>query len=120
MRKGHSNPIVKENMSVKEVLYAITKARAGAASIVDKKGKLVGIFTDGDLRRHIDGNINLPELKIKDVMTKSPKVVFKDQLAVEALRILEEKKIDEVPVVDKKLRPAGMLDIQDLLKAGLI
>ena len=120
MRKGHSNPIVKENMLVKDVLCAITKARAGAASIVDSKGKLRGIFTDGDLRRHIDGNVNLPRLKIKDVMTKNPTVVYKEQLAVEALRILEEKKIDEVPVVDKKLRPAGMLDIQDLLKAGLI
>lgn len=119
MRKGSGNPIVRENKSVKEVLYAITKARAGAASISDKKGKLIGIFTDGDLRRHLDGGVNLPNLKIKQVMTKNPVTVRKDQLAVEALRILQEKKIDEVPVVDKLHRPVGMLDVQDLLKAGL-
>jgi len=120
MRKGAANPIVKENRLVKEVLYAITRARAGAASIVNKKGKLVGIFTDGDLRRHIDEKVNLSTFKIKDVMTKNPTTVKKDQLAVEALRILQEKKIDEVPVVDKFLYPVGMLDVQDLLKAGLM
>lgn len=120
MRKGISNPIVSENKSVKEVLYAITKARAGAASISNKKGKLVGIFTDGDLRRHFDGNENLLKLKIKDVMTRNPTMITKDQLAVEALRILKEKKIDELPVVDARLRPIGMLDVQDLLKAGLV
>lgn len=120
MRKGITNPIVKEDKLVKEVLYAITKARAGAASIVNKNGKLVGIFTDGDLRRHLDGTSNLPGIKIKDVMTKNPTTVKKEQLAVEALRILEEKKIDEVPVVDKFHRPVGMLDVQDLLKAGLV
>jgi len=120
MRRGTSNPIVEENKLVKEVLYAITKARAGAASIVDKKGRLIGIFTDGDLRRHLDGGANLPTLKIKEVMTKNPIAVNKEQLAAEALRILEEKKIDEVPVVDKSHRPVGMLDVQDLLKAGLV
>ncbi|MFC1646622.1 CBS domain-containing protein, partial [Candidatus Omnitrophota bacterium] len=120
MRKGAANPIVRENKLVKDVLYAITKARAGAASVVNKKGKLVGIFTDGDLRRHLDSGSNLPTLKIKEVMTKGPVTVKKDQLAAEALRILEEKRIDEVPVVDKLHRPVGMLDVQDLLKAGLV
>ncbi|MBL7196497.1 MAG: KpsF/GutQ family sugar-phosphate isomerase [Candidatus Omnitrophica bacterium] len=120
MRKGAANPIVGENKLVKEVLYAITNARAGAASIINKKGKLIGIFTDGDLRRHLDGGSNLPRLKIKDVMTKDPITVNKEQLAAEALRILQEKKIDEVPVVDKSYRPVGMLDVQDLLKAGLV
>ncbi|MFC1708850.1 SIS domain-containing protein [Candidatus Omnitrophota bacterium] len=120
MRKGAGNPIVSEKMLVKDVLYAITKARAGAASIVNKKGKLVGIFTDGDLRRHLDAGSNLPALQIKEVMTKNPTAVKKDQLAAEALRILQVRKIDEVPVVDKLYRPVGMLDVQDLLKAGLV
>jgi len=120
MRKGFSNPIVKEDKKVKVVLCDITKARAGAASVVDKKGRLVGIFTDGDLRRHLESQADILELKIKDVMTKKPITVGKEQLAVEALRILQEKKIDEIPVVDKNHRPAGMLDVQDLLKAGLV
>lgn len=120
MRKGFNNPIVKGDRKVKKVLYDITKARAGAASVVDKYGKLVGIFTDGDLRRHLDSQVHILELKIKDVMTKNPVTVRKEQLAAEALRILQEKKIDEVPVVDKNHRPIGMLDVQDLLKAGLV
>ena len=120
MRHGEGNPIVKENQSIKEVLYAITEARAGAASVVDKKGKLVGIFTDGDLRRHLEADINLVNKSVKQVMTKNPIVLDKERLAVEALNILREKKIDELPVVDEKARPIGMLDVQDLLKAGLV
>lgn len=120
MRTGHANPIVREDRLVKEVLYAITKARAGAASIVNRKKRLIGIFTDGDLRRHFDASRGLTEVRIKDVMTANPICVRREQLAVEALRILQEKKIDEVPVVDKFHRPIGMLDVQDLLKAGLV
>lgn len=120
MRTGKSNPIVREDKTVSSVLLEITQARAGAANIVDKKGRLVGIFTDGDLRRHLGTNKDLPKLKIKEVMTKNPLVIVEGKLAVEAMRILQEKKIDEMPVVDKNRRPIGLLDVQDLLKAGLI
>jgi len=120
MRKGKANPVVKESVLVKDVLLEITHARAGAASVVNKKGKLSGIFTDGDLRRHLKSDANLALKNVKDVMTKSPITISKDRLASEALRILKEKRIDELPVVDAKLRPIGMLDVQDLLKAGLV
>ncbi|MDP2939259.1 MAG: KpsF/GutQ family sugar-phosphate isomerase [Candidatus Omnitrophota bacterium] len=120
MRKGTSHPIVKEDKKVKDVLLAITKARAGSASIVDRRGRLVGIFTDGDLRRHLEQDSNLTLKKVKDVMTKNPITISKDRLAVEAMRILEEKKIDEIPVVDNHKKPVGLLDVQDCLKAGLV
>ncbi|MFH1355278.1 MAG: KpsF/GutQ family sugar-phosphate isomerase [Candidatus Omnitrophota bacterium] len=120
MRKGKANPIVNEEKKVSEVLLKITQSRAGSATVVDKNGKLKGIFTDGDLRRHLEIDEKLPERKIREVMTKNPTVVFKEMLAAEAMRILQDKKIDEVPVVDKNRRPVGLLDIQDLLKAGLI
>ncbi|MBU1727597.1 MAG: KpsF/GutQ family sugar-phosphate isomerase [Candidatus Omnitrophica bacterium] len=120
MRRGQANPIVNEDRRVSDVLLKITQSRAGSASVVDKNGKLIGIFTDGDLRRHLDSDGNLPKRKIKEVMTKDPAVVKKGMLAVEALRILREKKIDEVPVVDDFMRPVGLLDVQDLLKAGLV
>jgi len=120
MRKGQANPIVNEEKKVSEVLLKITQARAGSATVVDKRGKLKGIFTDGDLRRHLEMDENLPKCKIKEVMTKNPTVVAGEMLAVEAMRILQEKKIDEVPVVDKNRRPIGLLDVQDLLKAGLV
>ena len=120
MRKGKANPIVKEETLVKDVLYAITGSRAGAASVVDKSGRLSGIFTDGDLRRHLERSADLASRKVKEVMTKNPVTIHPRQLAAEALRILEEKKIDELPVVDAALKPVGMLDIQDVLRAGLV
>ena len=120
MRTGKANPIVKEDERVSGVLLKITQARAGSATVVDKSGKLIGIFTDGDLRRNFEVDNILPQRKIKDVMTKNPTVIFQEMLAAEAMRILEEKRIDELPVVDKNKRPVGLLDVQDLLKAGLV
>lgn len=120
MRKGRDNPIVNENMAVKKVLVAITKARAGSASVVDPRGRLTGIFTDGDLRRHIENNPDLINKKVKDVMTKNPVTIKKERLAAEAFDILRSKKIDEIPVVDAGKRPVGLVDVQDLLKAGLV
>lgn len=120
MRKGQANAIVAEDKKVSQVLFAITRARAGSAIVVDKSGKLKGIFTDGDLRRHLGTDKGLADRRIRDVMTKHPTVVKKDMLAAEAMRILQAKRIDEVPVVDKFMRPLGLLDVQDLLKAGLV
>lgn len=120
MRRGAANPMVNEEKKVAQVLLKITQARAGSATVVDKKGKLKGIFTDGDLRRHLETDASLPCRKVGLVMTKAPTVVDKEMLAVEALRIMREKKIDELPVVDKNHRPVGLLDVQDLLKAGLV
>ena len=120
MRTGKANPVVREEKTVSNVLLKITQARAGAASVVDKKGKLTGIFTDGDLRRHLGTDKILPKLKIKEVMTRNPLALTEGKLAAEAMRILREKKIDEMPVVDKNRRPIGLLDVQDLLKVGLV
>ena len=121
MRKRTENPILKEYKNVKDVLLAITAARAGSATVVDKKGRIKGIFTDGDLRRHLkEDGLDLSKKKVKDVMTKRPKTLKKGCLAVEALRILKEYKIDEIPIVDDKRRAIGLLDIQDLLKAGFL
>jgi len=120
MRTGHAVPIVKETSRVKHVLLAITKARAGCASVVDARGRLAGIFTDGDLRRHLDSHANLAQQQVREVMTRHPKTIAPDHLAAEALRVLREYKIDELVVVDAKRRPIGLLDVQDLLKAGFV
>ena len=120
MRKGPSHTIVNEDTNVRKVLYAITRARAGSATVVDKHGRLVGIFTDGDLRRHLEKDPGIAMRMIKEVMTAGPTSIVRGKMAVEALRILQEKKIDEIPVVDEKYRPVGLVDVQDLLKAGLV
>ena len=118
MRRGPAHPIVRDHVRVKDVLLAITRARAGCASIVDARGRLLGIFTDGDLRRHLDSTPDLIRRRVREVMTRQPKTIRQDCLAAEALRILREHKIDELVVVDGRRRPAGLLDVQDLLKAG--
>ena len=120
MRKGPDNPIVNENYTVKRVLLAITKARAGSASVVDAEGRLTGIFTDGDLRRHLETQPDLINKRVKDFMTKNPATIKKEKLAAEAFDILRSRRIDEIPVVDDRKRPVGLLDVQDLLKAGLV
>ncbi len=120
MRTGKSNPLVRENETIREVLAKITAARAGSAAVVDAAGRLKGIFTDGDLRRRLNEGKNILDWKVSQAMTPTPIYIQADHLAAEALEILRTKKIDEVPVVDKKKRPIGLLDVQDLLRAGLI
>ena len=120
MRTGKNNPVVRQETPIREALFAITRARAGSASVVDRFGKLVGIFTDGDLRRHLKREPNVSKQKIRHAMTRRPVTITPEKLATEALRILQEKRIDELPVVDGKGRPVGLLDVQDLLKAGIV
>ena len=118
MRTGKENPVVRDTALVRDVLFAITRARAGSAAVIDGRGQLTGIFTDGDLRRHLDTTPNLTRLHVRHVMTRKPKTIHADRLAVEALRLLREHRIDELVVVDGNRKPVGLLDVQDLLKAG--
>lgn len=120
MRKEKFNPVVDEDVLVRDALLKITESHAGAATVVNKEGKLIGIFTDGDLRRHIYKDINILTRKIKEVMTPNPVIVKGNDLASFALKVLEDHKIDEVPVVDNNNYPIGMLDIQDLIASGVV
>ena len=121
MRTGKNHPRLKPATKVREALFAITQSRAGSCTLIDPKGKLLGIFTDGDLRRHLRLNgekiLNEP---ISKLATFKPLVIEEGKFAAEAIHVLKTKKIDELPVVDEKGRAVGLLDIQDLLKAGLI
>lgn len=120
MRRGRAHPMVGEEEKIKDVLIKITKAHAGSATVVDRRGKLSGIFTDGDLRRWLEKDPRILDRKVKEVMTKNPKVIEIGRLAVEAGKIMEQYKIDELIVVDKGNKPVGLVDVQDLLKAGII
>ena len=120
MRTGKGHPVVKENMRIREVLYRITKASAGSATVVNGSGRLTGIFTDGDLRRHLKAGERLLDCRVGEVMTRNPIAITENRLAAEALEILRSKKIDDMPVVDSRRRPIGLLDVQDLLKAGIL
>ena len=105
MRHGNATPIVTVDTLVKDVLLAITEARAGAAAVVDQGRRLVGVFTDGDLRRVIDREPDVTSHKVSTYMTKTPLTITPDRLATEALRIIKERRIDELIVVDSKGRP---------------
>ncbi|MCK4946779.1 MAG: KpsF/GutQ family sugar-phosphate isomerase [Candidatus Aureabacteria bacterium] len=118
MRTGKNFAFAKEDESIKAVLIKITRARAGSASIVNSKGKMVGLFTDGDLRKHLEKDPDLITKQVKKYMTRNPTVISQDKLAMEALRIIKDKKFDEIPVIDKKGRPVGLLDEKDLLGLG--
>lgn len=121
MRKGGNSPVVREEDTVKDVLMAITRARAGAASVVDRKGRLKGIFTDGDLRRFIEKEgAEVLVRNVREVMTASPKTIKYGALVTEAVKLMKDKKIDELPVVDDKGMLKGLLDVQDLLEIGLV
>jgi arabinose-5-phosphate isomerase len=117
MRQGDMLPKAKGSEKLSHVIAAMTKTRGrpGAATIVDKNGKLIGLFTDGDLRRLIEVGSFDPKSKVADVMTKNPKTVSPDTLVTEAADVLRQYAIDQVPVVDDRDRPIGLLDVQDLL-----
>ena len=119
MRKGRQNPVIKQNATVEEALFVMTGTRMGAASIVDSKGRLSGFFTDGDLRRHLQKDRKILNKKITEVMTKSPRTVTSDMMALEAAKILQQHSIDNIPVVDESGKPVGILDLGDLLAEGI-
>jgi arabinose-5-phosphate isomerase len=120
MRMGDRLPVVVENAEVQDVLLVITRARCGSACVVSAQGELAGIFTDGDLRRRIKTDPELLGRQVREVMSPGPVTITRDKLAVEALRLLQLQKIDELPVVDEAKRLVGLLDVQDLLNAGLL
>lgn len=120
MRTGERNPIVREDTLITDAIATITRARAGAVTIVDSAGRLSGIFTDGDLRRTMSRDPKLLVSRIGDVMTRKPQTITADRLASEALKLLHDRKIDEIPVINEKGEPVGMLDVQDLLAVGVV
>ena len=120
MRTGNRNAVADENLSVKEALFVMTHAKSGSLAVVNARGKLAGVFTDGDFRRHMATNENLLSLPLKKVMTPKPICVRDDALAVEALKIFNERNIDDLIVVNGKNEPVGLVDSQDLPKLKIV
>lgn len=118
MRKGEQMPIVESGRTIREVVLVMnrTPGRPGAALVVDKDRRLVGIFTHGDLARLLEkaGRVDVGD-KVDAHMGRTPKVVGPDQLVEEAQALLREHRIDQIPVVDEERRPLGLVDVQDLL-----
>ena len=120
MRSGARNAVAGENLSVKEALLVMTHAKSGSLSIVNSRGKLVGVFTDGDFRRHMAANENLLSQPLKDLMTRNPICISENALAAAALKIFNERNIDDLIVVNAKREPVGLVDSQDLPKLKIV
>jgi arabinose-5-phosphate isomerase len=114
MRTGERLAAVPLAATVQDAIVAMTGAKSGSACVVDAAGRLAGIFTDGDLRRHLTTRHDVLRAPVSEVMTAKPARVRQDQLAVEVLRIIEQRKIDDLPVVDRNDRLVGVIDLQDL------
>ncbi len=116
MRTGPECPVLTVGATVRDVIGAITAARAGAAAIVHKDGRLAGIFTDGDLRRYIMGeNLNVASDVIEDYMVKDPLKADEEWLEEKAVGVMQKHKIGEMPVVDTDGRVVGMINMKDCL-----
>lgn len=120
MHTGAQVPAVQEGASFKELLVEMTRKRLGCAAIVDDANRLVGIFTDGDLRRQMEQRRDLFSLQASDLMTRNPKTVGKSQLAVTALSLMEDAKITVLLVVDESGHLEGVVHMHDLLSSGTV
>lgn len=122
MRGGDAHCVVHESLETRKALHAITetKGRPGAAAVIDDAGTLVGVFTDGNLRRCLEHDTAFLNKPIGQVCSRSPITIRPEQLAQEASRIIQERKIDQLLVVDGAQKPVGLIDIQDLLACGMI
>ena len=119
MGTGDRLPVTNEMAKVRDALFDITSKGYGATAVVDSEGLLVGIFTDGDLRRLIEKQgLEGLELPVSEVMTKHPRIISPDSLAVEAVRIVEQWEVSALIAVDKG-KPVGMVHIHEILKAGV-
>ena len=104
---------------MKKAINIITTFNLGIAVIIDKNKKILGIFTDGDLRRTLDKKPNISKMLIFDLMTKRPVTITRDTMAAEALNLMEEKEITSLLVVDEKNSLLGILTLNELIKSGI-
>ncbi len=120
MHDGDELPLVKEATPMKETLLEITSKRLGVTGVVDSQGRLVGVITDGDLRRGLEGRGDIFRFKAKELMTRNPKTIVADALAVAALGLMEGLSITSLFVIeDGGRKPTGVVHLHDLLKVGI-
>lgn len=120
MYRGGQLPLVQEQTLVKDALFEITSKRLGVTGVANSKGKLVGVITDGDLRRGLAGRGQILDLRARDIMTGNPKTIPADTLATEAIAVMERFSITSLFVVENgSKKPLGVIHLHDLVKAGI-
>lgn len=112
-------PVVPHNASLQEALLEMTQKKLGMTTVVNEHGALIGVFTDGDVRRAFDKNTDIKKTCIHQVMSKNPKTISRELLAAEALNLMETHKITSLIITDDQHRPIGIIHIHDILRAGV-
>jgi len=124
MHTGDAVPKVSVDTLIKDAIYEISSKKMGVTAVLDPAGKLLGVISDGDLRRWMERTEktgeNLLAKKAREIMTKDPKVIAKDALAAEAMAIMENSSITCLMILDADRRPEGVIHLHDLLKAGVV
>lgn len=121
MREENEIPSVSENAGFNEVLEEITSKKVGFTTVLDKNCSLLGVITDGDVRRaYLKFKNSVDKKSAKEIMSKNPKTIDEFEMAVSALKIMEEHRISDLIVIDASNKPIGIVDLKDLLKAGII
>jgi arabinose-5-phosphate isomerase len=120
MHTGNAIPQVDTDTLLSDALMEMTRKGLGMTAVVDEHGKLAGVFTDGDLRRAIDHRVDLHTARVSDVMTANCKTMHPGMLAAEALQIMDDTKINALPVINDKNELIGALNMHDLLRAGVV
>ena len=120
MHSGKELPQVGEGTTLDKALLEVSTKGLGLTTVLAEDGSLIGVFTDGDLRRALDGEIDIHRTAIETVMSPDPVTIDKEILAAEALHIMEERTITGLIAVDEARRPVGVVKLQDILKAGVV
>lgn len=120
MHVGSELPVVSGETLMRDAILEISTKRFGMTMVVDGKGRLVGIITDGDLRRGLEKHSNLLERHAEECMTRSPKVIDRDELAARAVQVMEQHKITSLVIIDPSGRPDGVIHLHDILQAGVV
>ncbi len=120
MHTDSAIPKVSKNTSVSGAILEMTTKKLGMTAVINSENELLGVFTDGDLRRLLGNNLSLPNCEIHEVMTKNSKVIHADCLAAEAMQIMQQQKISALCVVDDQQKVCGALNMHDLIRAGIV
>ncbi len=120
MRRGADLPVVRPETPLASGLLEMSRKRLGLTAVVDGEGRVVGIFTDGDLRRALDGGLDVRTTTMGEVMTRGPRSIGPGELAAEAVLMMEKHAINGLLVLDESRRLAGALNVHDLLRAGVM
>lgn len=120
MRTGERNAVATASLPVKDALLVMTRAKSGSVAVVTPAGRLAGVFTDGDFRRHMATDDHVLARPLAAVMTRNPICIREEALAVEALKIFNERNIDDLIVINARREPVGLVDLQDLPRLKLV